>query len=121
MVSPLFGFELRLTEIEGGVPRTACRRAGQIGADTGELEAERRAGNVFADRYRRAYGCRNDQTAEAVGALIGLQAFGDHLRETGLRAVAVEDIRSAGNRRLVHRAAGEDVIIADLGIEQRQI
>ena len=61
---------------------------------------------------------RNDQTAEPVGAEVGLLALGDDLLEAGLRSVAVENMIGGVDRRLVHRAAGKQIAVAALRIEQ---
>ena len=58
------------------------------------------------------------QAAEPARALIGLLAFGNDLFEAGLRAVAVENGVGLSDRRLIHRAAGEQIVVAHLGVER---
>ena len=86
-VSPLFGLLApRSTEMPAGEPLgpvTVAVRQRRI--DRRKLEAERRAGGILAHRDDRAGGRRDHQTAEPVGAEIGLLALGDHLREARLR------------------------------------
>ena len=64
--------------------------------------------------------CTDRQAAEAVDAEIGLIAFGDELLEAGLRAIAVENVIERLDRRLVGGAAGKQIAVAGLGIEQRR-
>ena len=58
--------------------------------------------------------------SETADAEIGLLTFRDHLGQAGLGAIAVENVRSAGDGRLVRRAARENVVVANLRIEERQ-
>ncbi len=57
---------------------------------------------------------------ETADAEIGLLPFRDHLGQAGLGAIAVENVRSAGDGWLVGRTAGKNIVAADLSIEQRQ-
>ena len=62
----------------------------------------------------------NDETARAVRAEIGLVALGHHLLEAGAVAVAVEDVVERLGRRLVDRAAGEQIAVARRRVEQAE-
>src|SRR6201996_6888347 len=57
---------------------------------------------------------------QSAGAEIGLLPLSDHLRQSRLRTVAVEDVGRAGHRWLVRGAAGKNIIVSDLRVEQRQ-
>ena len=63
---------------------------------------------------------RDHQPAEPAGAEVGLVALGDHLLEAGEGTVAVEDVVGGFDRLLVRRAPREQVIVADLGVEQAE-
>ena len=119
----------------GKIDRERRRRAGRSGhvafvtVDVVETELSfnpnGEPGDVFGDRRqcRRGRGSRrrrrrgDDKPAQAVGALIGLQPFGDHLLQPGLGGRAVEDVVGGCQRRRVDGGAREDIAVADLGVE----
>ena len=122
MLSPLLGLVApRSTEIDAGEPAGPVTVAPVMRRiHRGELEAERRAGGVLANRDGRANRGRNDQAAEPVGANVRLVALGDHLFEARLRAVAVENMIGAVDRGLGRAAAGKQIAVTALSIQQTE-
>ena len=100
--------------------RAGDGRAGQRGRDRIELEAERRAGDIFRNRHRRRRGRRNNKPSEAAGAEIGLVALGDQLLQSGQRALSIEDIVHRRDGRRIDGASGKQEAIAGLRIENFQ-
>jgi len=82
-----------------------------------ELHPEWRAGDIFGDLYRGCRWRRDDEPPEARGTEIGLLPFGNQLLQPGLGPAAVQDVVGGGDRRRIDGAAGEDVTIADLGVQ----
>ena len=91
------------------IDRDRCRRtrwpgdrcARQTGIHAGKLKAEWRT--VLTERQggTRAATYGDAQMTETADAEIGLLTFRDHLGQTGLGAIAIENVRGAGDGRLV--------------------
>ena len=115
IVSPEFGLEPRLTEIDGGEPMTVAPVKVEFTPASLKPNGEPSELSVTLGACRRSLrrprlpvpssACRRSEMTCV---------------KSRLSAVAVEDVAGAGDRRLIQRAAREHVIVADLGIEQRK-
>ena len=121
ILSPSVGIDG--AEIDGHCRRRTGRlrhgRAGQRRGDRAELQSERRT--VFGEtgNGRRQRRRRDGEVRHVADALVGLAAFVDQLLQSRLRPNAIEHDVGRHRRSRVGGAAGKQIAIARLAVEQR--
>ena len=119
----LFGLAApRSTVADGGTP-AACVTVAPVNDEVtgGELETECRTVFGQACHGRRCRRRGHREVTHVAGALIGLPALVDQLRQTCLRAVAVEHDVAGDGGRPVGGAARKQIAVAGLAVEQRYL